>query len=140
MVKKNVAPFAQDPRSFDAIITAPITNLNTDAPSGLVLLVEAGAEGGIIPRLSAMPRANLTTNAGLVLFVSRDQGATMRPKGSATMLAQTLTATAGPVETDFQKYSEARPLRLGKGERLYVGSLVSPPSGGIAVYGEISDF
>lgn len=132
--------FARNPRNFDAIITAALTNLNTDAPSGAVLLVTAGAQGSTIPRLGAILRATLATNAGLVLFRSPDQGATLRPKASVTIAAQTVAPTEALREVDFVQFSESRQLRLGPNERLYVGSMVAPPTGGICVHGDIVDF
>lgn len=138
--KGNTARFAQKPRTFDAIISTLITNLATDAPGGVVLLATAGEFGSIIPRMGAMLRATLATANGLVLYVSRDAGTTLRPKGSVTMPPQTIGATAGLIETEFTKFSELRPLRLGPNERLYVGSLTAPPAGGIAVHGDIIDF
>ncbi len=138
--KGNTARFAQNPRNFDAIMTAALTNLNTDTPSGAVLLATAGAFGAMVPRLSVTVRATLATNAGIVLFRSTDQGATLRPKGSVTLTAQTVVATEALREVDFTKISEARPLRLGPNERLYIGSMVPPPAGGIAAHGDIVDF
>lgn len=136
----NTARFAQKPRTFDAIITAALTGLATDTPGGVVLLVTAGAQGGIVPRLGAMLRATLAAANGIVLFSSRDEGATIRPKSSVTMPAQTIAVTAGLVETEFTKFNELRPLRLGPNERLYIGSMTAPPAGGIAVHGDIVDF
>jgi hypothetical protein len=140
MATGNLARFARNPRTFDAIITAALQNLATDAPTNAVLLVTAGPEGAIIPRLGAMLRNTLATSTGLVLYASRDQGATMRPKSSVTMPAMTIAVTAGLTETEFTKFSELRPLRLGPNERLYIGSMVAPPAGGIAVHGDIVDF
>lgn len=140
MPNGNTARFAQNPRTFDAIITTLITNLATDAPGGVVLLATAGEFGSIIPRLGAMLRATLLSQNGIVLYVSRDAGATLRPKGSITMPSQTVGATSGLTETEFTKFSEQRPLRLGPNERLYVGSLTAPPAGGIVVHGDIVDF
>jgi hypothetical protein len=140
MAKGNTARFAQNPRNFDAVITTAIQNLNTDAPTGAVLLVTAGAFGAIVPRMGAMLRASLATGAGIVLFRSNNQGATLRPKGSITMPAQTVGATTGLTETDFPKFSEQRPLRLGPNEQLWVGSMVQPPVGGIVIQGDIVDF
>jgi len=136
----NTARFAQKPRTFDAVITAQVTGLATDTPTNAVLLVTAGAQGGIVPRLGAMLRNTLATANGLVLFVSRNEGAALRPKSSITMPAQTIGTTAGLTETEFTKFSELRPLRLGPNEQLYVGSLTAPPAGGIVVHGDIVDF
>lgn len=140
MANGSTARFARNPRNFDAIITSQLTNLNTDAPSGAVLLVTATVDGGIVPRLSATLRASLAASAGIVLFRSGDQGQTLRPKGSVTLPAQTVTGTEGLREVDFVKISEQRPLRLGPNERLYVGSMAVPPAGGICVHGDIVDF
>lgn len=140
MPKIFTAPFAQDPRTADNVIVVALQNVATDAPTGAVLLATAGANGAIVPRLGAMPRATLATAVGLILYVSRDQGATLRPKGSVTMPAVSIANTAGLPETDFPKITEQRPLRLGPNERLYVGAMVAPPSGGIAVQCDVVDF
>lgn len=138
-VKGNTARFAQNPRNFDAIMTAALGNLNTDTPTGAVLLVTAGPQGSIVPRLGAILRATLAANTGIVLFRSAT-GAVLRPKASVTLPAQTLTATEGLREVDFPQFSEARPLRLGPNEQLWIGSSGAPPAGGIAAHGDIVDF
>lgn len=135
----STARFARNPRNFDAVITAALTNLNTDAPSGAVLLVTAGAQGGIVPRISAILRASLTGGAGIVLFRSAT-GAVMRPKGSITIPAQNLSNAEALREVDFVKFNPQRPLYLGPNEQLYVGSMAPPPAGGIIVHGDIIDF
>lgn len=138
-IKGNTARFAQNPRNFDAIMTVAMTNLNTDAPGGAVLLVTAGPQGSIVPRLSATLRATLLANAGIVLFRSKD-GVALRPKGSVTITSQTVSATEGLREVDFVKFSESRPLRLGPNEQLWIGSMGTPPTGGIVAHGDIVDF
>ena len=140
MTKTFTAPFAQSPRTADNVIVVALQNVATDAPTGAVLLATAGAEGAIVPRIGAMPRATLATAVGLVLYVSRNQGATLRPKGSVTLPQYNFANTAGLPETDFPKITEQRPLRLGPGEQLYVGAMVAPPSGGIAVQCDVVDF
>ncbi len=135
----STARFARNPRNFDAIITAALTNLNTDAPSGAVLLVTAGAQGGMIPRMGAALRATMASGTGIVLFRSSD-GTIMRQKGSANLPPQTIGTAEAPREVDFVKFSHQRPLYLGPNERLYVGSLAVPPAGGICVHGDIVDF
>lgn len=142
----NTARFAQNPRPFDAIIVAQLTNLGTDSPAGVVLLATAGPQGAMIPRIGAMLRASLAVANGIVLFSSNDAGATLRPKGSITMPAQTIGVPSGAVasealiETEFTKFSMSRPLYLGPNQRLYVGARTTPPAGGIVVHGDIIDF
>lgn len=132
------AAFAQTPKTADAVVTAALANLGTDAPTGLQLLMTAGANGNIVTRLSAAPRATVTATS-LVLFISRDNGVTLRLKDSATMAAQTLSTTAGITPTPFTNYSESRPMRLGAGDKLYVGSQVALAAG-IVFSAEYTDF
>ena len=137
--KGNTARFAQNPRNFDAIITAALTNLDTDAPGNAVLLATAGPQGSIVPRLSAILRATLAADTGIVLFRSKD-GTILRPKGSVTLTAQTVQPTTALREVDFLKITETRPLRLGPNEQLWIGAMNTPPAGGIAAHGDIVDF
>lgn len=134
----NLPKFAQDPRSIDAVVTAAVGSLTTDAPTGTVLLGTASARGAILTKLSAMPRGTCTASS-LLLFVSRDNGTTQRLKDSETMIAQTVQTTVGISETPFVNISEATPIRLGPNERLYVGSQVALAAG-IVFSGELTDF
>lgn len=131
------AAFAQTPKTADAVATAALTNLTTDAPTGQVLLMAAGANGSILTRLAAMPRATVTAT-GLCLFICRD-GVTYRLKDSVTMAAQTVATTGGIAQTLFTNYSETRPLRLGAGDKLYAGSQVALAAG-IVFAAEYTDF
>lgn len=138
MAKTYTAPFAQTPKTATAVATAAVGSLTTDAPSGTVLLMTAGADGAILTRLSAMPR-NTIEARGLYLFLSKDSGTTMRLIDSELMGAQTITTTAAIAETTFANYSETRPLRLEAGDRLYVGSSVALTQG-IVFKAEYTDF
>lgn len=132
------AAFAQIPKTADVAVTAALANLGTDAPTGASLLYTAGANGAICTRLTASPRATVAAS-GLCLFISRDNGVTLRLKDSETMAAQTIATTSGIAETAFANYSESRPLRLGAGDKLYVGSQVALAAG-IVFTGEFTDF
>lgn len=132
------AAFAQTPKTADAVVTAALASLGTDAPTGLSLLYTAGPNGAIGTRLAAMPRATVTAT-GLCLFISRDNGVTLRLKDSVTMAAQTVATTSGISQTQFTNYSESRPLRLGAGDKVYVGSEVALAAG-IVFSGEFTDF
>lgn len=149
----NTAVFAQTPKTAMAVVTAAISSLTADQPTGVVLLmtgapVSAALDsngrpisngGSLLTRLTAMPRATTAAANSLVLYLSNDSGVTMRLIDSETLPAQGVTATAGINETAFANYSETRPLRLGAGDRLYVGAQTALPAG-IVFKAEISDF
>jgi hypothetical protein len=138
MPKTFTAPFAQSPKTATAVVTAAVGNLGTDAPTGTVLLMTAGTEGAIMTRLWAIPRATVTPSS-LLLFISSDAGVTQRLKDSESMASQTVSTTAAIAETTFPNYSESRPLRLGAGDRLYVGTQVAQATG-ILFSAEYTDF
>lgn len=131
----NLPKYAQAPKTATAVVTAAVGNLGTDAPTGLVALLTAGANGTIVTRLTAMPRASLLS-ASLLLYLSKD-GTTMRLIDSETMAAQTFGAGAGIAETTFANYSETRPLRLAPGDMLYVGCQIAA---NIVFRAEYTDF
>lgn len=128
MAKVFTAPFAQTPKTATAVATAAVSGLATDAPTGAVLLGAAGAEGAIVTRLMALPRATATASS-LVLFLSKDGGATLRLIDSELMAAHTVAATTAIPETAFGNISDSSPLRLEAGDQLYVGSQVALASG-----------
>lgn len=136
MAKTFTAPFAQTPKTATAVCTAAATL--TDAPSGTVLLFTAGADGALLTRLFAVPRATVTATS-LVLFVSSDAGVTQRLVDSELMAAFTVATTTAIPETAFANYTEAAPLRLGAGDRLYVGAQVAL-AGGIVFRAEYTEF
>jgi hypothetical protein len=121
-MKTNVAAFAQTPKTSTAVVTTATTNVTTDAPGNLVQLLQAGTEGGILTRLSAIPRATVTaSNLGLYELLP----------------TQAVATGTGTAETAFANYSEARPLRLEAGDRLLVGSQNAT---GIVFKAEWTDF
>jgi hypothetical protein len=138
MAKTNTAVWAQTPKTATAIATAAIGAITTDAPTGTVMLLTAGAEGAIVTRLTAMPRATVT-DSSLCLFLSKDAGVTQRLIDSELLGAQTVNATSAINEKRFGNITEAEPLRLEAGDRLYVGSQVALASG-IVFKAEYTDF
>lgn len=138
MPKTFKAAFAQTNHTWDAVVTAACGAITTDAPTNTVLLGTASAEGAILTRLWAIPRASVTISS-LVLFISHDGGVTMRLKDSELMPTQVLSATARIDETVFSNYSQTTPLQLGANDRLYVGSQVAL-AGGIVFSAEASGF
>lgn len=129
MAKTSTAPFAQTPKTATAVATAAVAGLATDAPTGTVLLATAGAEGAIVTRLSAMPRATATA-ASLVLFLVKASAPTVYHLiDSELMAAHTVAATTAIPETSFGNISDSTPLRLEAGDRLFVGSQVALAAG-----------
>lgn len=138
MAKTFTAPFAQTPKHVTAVATSAVGSITTDAPTNTVLLLTAGADGAILTRLSAMPRATVTASS-LVIFSSTDNGTTKRLIDSALMAAATVSTTAAVPVTSFTTYSETTPMRLQAGEQLYVGSQVALANG-IVFEAEYTDF
>lgn len=138
MAKTFTAPFAQTPKTASAVVTAASASLDGDTPTNTVLLCTAGADGALLTRLSAIPRATVTASS-LLLWVSLDGGTTKRLVDSALMAAHTVAATTAIPVTAFSRYSEDAPARLQAGASLYVGSAVAL-AGGIVFTAEYTDF
>jgi hypothetical protein len=136
MANTFTAPFAQTSKTATAVVTGVATL--TDTPANTVLLVTAGADGAILTRLTAIPRATVTASS-LVLFISKDSGTTQRLIDSELMAAHTVATTTAIPETVFTFYSETAPLRLEATDRLYVGSQVAL-AGGIVFRAEFTNF
>lgn len=121
------APFAQTPKTATAVATAAAT-VTTDAPANTVLLLTAGADGAIMTRLRAMPRATVGATS-LLLFISSDAGTTKRLIDSELMPAATMSTSTQINDISFGNYNEITPLRLGANEQLYVGAQVALAAG-----------
>lgn len=128
MAKTFTAPFGQTPKTLTAVATAALGGLGTDTVTGAVLVATAGADGALLTRVSAMPRGTVTASS-LVMFISKDNGATMRLVDSSLMGAYTLAATTQIPQTVFSNYSDSAPLRLEAGDKVYVGSQVALAAG-----------
>lgn len=137
MAKTFTAPFAQTPKVGTAVATLSGTITN-DTPSNTVLIATAGAEGALLTRLTAMPRATTTASA-LYLFISQDGGITKRLVDSALMAAHTVATTTAIPVTDFKSISETTPIRLEAGDELYVSSGVALPAGRVFT-SQMTDF
>lgn len=137
MAKTFTAPFAQTLKTATAVATVAVADLGTDSPTNTLLLVTAGADGAILTKLTATPRAT-NTASDLVLFISKDGGTIKRFIDSALMSSHTQAATTVTPVTAFN-YSETTPFRLEAGDELYVGSQVAL-AGGIVFRAEFTDF
>ena len=137
MAKTFTAPFAQTPKTGSAEATAASV-ITTSAPTNTVLVGTAGADGAILTKLTAIPRATVTASA-LYLFISQDTGTTKLLVDSALMAAYTLATTTDNVPTVFDAITETTPIRLEAGDQLYVATAVALADG-IVFNAEWTDF
>ena len=137
MAKTFTAAFAQTSKTASAVATVAVTDYAGDTPTNTIELLTAGADGAIVTRITAIPRATVTASC-LGLWISNNNGATKRLVASVLMAAHTVAVTTAIPSTTFS-YSEVAPLRLGAGDKLYVGSLVSL-GGGIVFNAEYTDY
>lgn len=138
MANTYTAPFAQTPQVSQAVVTLAANSITTTTPTNTALVATAGADGGLLTSLKAIPRATVTASS-LVLFSSTDNGTTKHLIASVLMPAQTLATTTAIAATSFDIASEEIPLRLKAGEKLYVGSQVAL-AGGIVFEARWTDF
>lgn len=138
MAKTYIAPFTQVPKTATAVVTGACSSFAGGEPTNTELLLTAGAEGALITRLWAIPRATVTASS-LLLFISKDSGATKALIDSELMAAHTVATTTAIPETSFSNYSEDTPFRLEAGDSLYVGSQVAL-AGGIVFKAELMEF
>jgi hypothetical protein len=127
MSKTFVAPYIQNSKLVTAVVTGAIGNIGTASPTGLILLATGSADGSIITALSALARASGTTS--LVLYKSDDNGVTFDPIDSVLLAASTFTTTAAITKAKFADITLDDPIRLGSGQKLYVGSQVAIAAG-----------
>lgn len=121
--------FAQGFRTEGGKLTAARTSYDATGVTGAVLLVTAGANGSEICRINAFPTATCTAS-NVYLMKTADSGTTNYLIASATMAAQTIATTSGMTGTailhgDGSLISEANPIRLAAGEKLYAAQSVA---------------
>lgn len=129
MAKTFTAPFAQTQKTLTAVLTAASV-ITTDAATNTVICATAGADGALVTKVSLMPRATITATAAY-LFVSKDNGTTLRLIDSVLIPAYTMAATTATPVTLFN-ISQDSPLRLEAGDKLYTSIGVALASGVVA--------
>ena len=137
MANTFTAAFAQTTQNNTAVTTTAGTYVD-DSPTNTQLLVTAGADGALVTKITAVPRATVTATA-CNLFFSPDDGTTNRLIDNVLMAAHTVAATTAIPVTPFSLVSETTPIRLQAGEKLYVNSAVTL-AGGIVYNAEWTDF
>lgn len=131
MSKTFTAAFAQEPKTFAAVVTEAVAEINTTTPTGVIELVEAGPEGAIVTAVTAMPRGTVTAS-NLLLFLNKANAVEMYLLGSVAMGAHTVELTTDIPVSEFL-YSEQMPLRLAAGDRLFAGMTVATADGVVFV-------
>jgi hypothetical protein len=115
----------QTPKSAHLAQSFTANSTYTTTPANTVLLVSAGANGGRLTKLRAIPTATVTVTQ-LQEFRSLDSGTTK--KFANTVLAAsggyTMAGTTAPPIADFG-YSDDNPKILASGEQLYVAAGVT---------------
>jgi len=129
MAKIFTAPFAQTPKTLAAVVTAALGGIGTATITGAALVATAGADGALVTKLTAIPRATVTASSLVLFLVKSSAPAVYHLIDSELMGAYTLSATAAIPETGFVNISESSPLRLEAGDMLYVGSQVALAAG-----------
>lgn len=123
------APFAQTPKTLTVAVTAALAGIGTDTVTGAQLLVTAGANGAIVTSISAMPRATVTASSLMLFLVKASASTIYRPIDSVLMTAYTLAVTTAVPVTAFPLISDATPMRLEAGDKIYAGSQVALAAG-----------
>ena len=124
MANTPLPAYVQTQKTGSAVVTTAVTNITTDTPTNLVALGDAaGVNGGLVTKVTAMPRATVTASS-LLLYTRKNNGATYNLVDSELMAAYTMATTTAIPETTFGNISPSTPLRLEAGEQLYVGSQV----------------
>lgn len=117
-IEVNSVVTPQTPKAAIAQCTVAHTTQNAPVNGSLVQLLQAGARGGRLTKLKAIPAVTVAATQ-LQLYRSQDAGATRRFMNSALMAAYTMAANTLAPQTDFG-YSDANPLQLAPNEILYV--------------------
>lgn len=123
------APFAQTPKTLSAAVTAALAGIGTDTVTGAQLLVTAGTNGAIVTSISAVPRATVTASSLILFLVKASTPTIYRPIDSVLMSAYTLAVTSAIPVTAFASISDATPMRLEAGDKIYAGSQVALAAG-----------
>lgn len=127
MAASNKPIFAQKPKTATCSVSAAIASITTNTPTNTVLLLTAGADGEMVTRVSAIPKATTTVGC-LHLFIRKTgdaAGVRRILPYSALMAAYTYATTTENKPTTFADITEANPLRLEPGDELYAGETVA---------------
>lgn len=129
MAKIFTAPFAQTPKTLSVAVTAALSGIGSDTVTGAQLLVTAGAEGAVLTSVVAMPRASASPSSLILYLVKSGTPTIYRPIDSVLMTSYTFAVTTAIPLTTFALISDATPLRLEAGDKIYAASQVALAAG-----------
>jgi len=110
----------QTPKSNVVSLATANTNYTPAGVTNSVLLVTAGANGGRLTKLQAIPAATVSTANQIQMFRSLDSGVNKYFSDSVLMPIYSMAQNTQVPTTDFG-YSDENPLILSANERIYVG-------------------
>lgn len=128
MSKTHKAPFAQTNG----------TNIVQVTDTSITLMAVAGEEGALLTRLTALPNGTVSKSR-LKAYLSKDNGVTILPADAVTMKVYSEDITEAPTKTIFEDISQDHPIRLAKGDQLYISCDVAQTNG-VTFTAEWSDF
>lgn len=115
----------QTPKSAYVIYaTAQTVYPPTTSPANSTLLMTAGANGGRLTRLNAMPQESTAATGVVQFYRSNDAGVTKYWAGAAAVTNDTVSTTDPPITLDFG-YSDDNPMILSANERIYVAPSIA---------------
>ena len=135
MANTFTAPFVQQYAGNAAIVTAALTGIGTSSVTGAQLIATGGANGSLVTKLTAIPRATVTASSLALFLVKAGSPTVFNLIDSELMGAYTLAATTAIPETPFANVTRGTPIQLAPGDMLYVGSQVALAAG-IVFYAE----
>lgn len=133
------APFIQKYRLTTALATLALGGLGTSAITGAVELATGAANGSIVTRITAMPRATVTASSLDLFIVKASAPGVYIPVDSELMAAYTQAVTTAVPETTFGNVTNAVFIPLEAGDKLFCGSEVALAAG-IAFVAVVGDF
>lgn len=139
MPLSNLAVFTQGPRTAMAVVTTATPNPATASSSTLVKLCDAGSQGSEVEYIGAIPQGTLSAALQLLLYVSKDNGSTVRLIDSEVITQYTLSATTAIPSQQFLKVSRETPRTLAPGDSLWVG-IATAQNPGIVYNAIIRDY
>ena len=139
MAKTFTAPFSQTPQTAVAVTTAATSSEQTTSPGNVVELLTAGSDGCLVTSLTFLPRSGSIAASNILLWLSSDNGSTKYLIDSAVAAGQSVYTYQATARGSFESISEANPLRLAAGDKLYVGNKVQH-NNGLVFFAEYMDF
>ena len=115
----------QGPKSAYVIYgTAQTTYPPTTTPTNSTLLLTAGANGGRLTRLYAMPQESTGATGVVQYYRSNDAGTTKYWAGAVAVTNDTVSTTDPPIQLDFG-FSDSNPMILAANEKIYVAPSIA---------------